>query len=130
MFARMIGAIALCCALASCSTLSKLESVKITPTQVHIAAQAFDALEVTATNYVRLPTCKAGQSFLANRCSTKAAIARLVPVIHAGRTDRDNLEAYIKTHPTGGVGASGIYDALTATVTAIKAIFGDVGVST
>lgn len=129
MFARILGVIALACAITSCSTLAKIEATKITPTQVHIAAQAFDAIEITATNYVRLPTCKAGQTFIKNACSTRAAIARLVPAIHAGRTDRDNLEAYIKTNPSGGIGASGLYSALTAAVATIKAVFSDVGVA-
>lgn len=126
---RWIFSLLVCVGLSSCAALNAVESVNISPTQVYVAAQAFDAVEATATNYVRLPVCKAGQTFVKNQCSTLAAISRLVPAIHAGRTDRDNLEAYVKANPKGGIGASGLYSALTAATATIKAVFTDVGVA-
>lgn len=139
MFARFLSAAALLLALAvlpACDTVKSLgtaystvTSVKITKTQVYVAANAFDAVEVTATNFVRLPTCKAGQTFLADQCSTKAAIAKLVPAIRAGRAARNNLETFAKDHP-GEIGASGLYAALTTAISTIKTVLTSYGVVT
>lgn len=134
---RVLGMLLLALAipLGGCSTVNSIgsaysaaTSVKVTKTQVYVAANAFDAVEVTATNYVRLPTCKTGQTFLADQCSTKVAISKLVPAIRAGRAARNNLEAFAKDHP-GEIGASGLYAALTTAISTIKTVLSAYGVA-
>lgn len=134
---RFLGALLLALALplGGCSTInsagqaiSSASQVKITKTQVYIAANAFNAVKATVTNYVLLPTCKAGQTFVKNQCSSKALIARIVPAVRAGTANRDDLIAYIKTNPNS-LGVSGLYTALTSAITTIKAALASEGVA-
>lgn len=81
-----------------CTTLQAVTGARISATQVVIAANAFDALEATASGYLRLRRCTPTSGPV---CRSPAATAQIVPAIRSGRVARNNLEQYVKTHPEG-----------------------------
>jgi len=89
---------------------------QVTIQTVSVAASSFDALEATATNYLRLPKCTGGNGPV---CADPAVTAKLVPAVRAGRIARDNLEAFFQAHPDQ-LGPSGLYDALAASVATLQ----------
>jgi hypothetical protein len=101
--------------LGGCSTIATLTSPALTPTQVIVAANAFDALESTATTYLSLPTCPTATPV----CKTAAGVAAIVPPVRAGRAARNTLEAAVNSGKTPlSVSA---YTTLTTAVTALQA---------
>lgn len=71
--------------LAGCSAMGS-----VTPnTTAYVGANAFDAVEVTATKYLRLPVCGTGPVI----CRTHAASKVVITQVKAGRVVRNNLEA-------------------------------------
>lgn len=96
------------------NTWDLFTSSRVSPTLVIVTGNSFDALEATATTYLRLPKCT-GQNGPA--CRSPKATAKIIPAIRAGRMARNNLEMFLRAHP-GQLAAQGLYDALaTATQT-------------
>lgn len=120
---RKLLIIALALSLTACSNLKNAWEVattaSVSPTAVYVAANTFDALEATATNYLRLPKCGATNTKI---CRDQNAVAAIIPAIRSGRVARTNLEQFLKTHP-GQLGPQGLYDALTASITTIQNIY-------
>ena len=90
----------------------------VSPTVVVVSANSFDALEVTATNYLRLPKCTGASSV----CRSAEATMKIIPAIRAGRVARNNLEQFMRDHP-GQLGSQGSYDALKASIDTLNGIF-------
>ena len=110
---KLLFAAAAMLALAGCANVtSAIETVtqaKVSPTAVAIAVNAFDAVKVTAKNYVAFCTpvpAPAG-------CNDTVIQAQLDPAIQAGTAARNSLEDFLASHP-GELGDAGVYDALTA----------------
>ena len=80
--------------LSGCSYISTLEGTTISPTQVIVAGNSFDAIEATATNYLRLPLCPG-----AKLCRTASATAAIIPAVRSARTARNQMEAYVNANP-------------------------------
>ncbi len=93
-------------------------SATVSPTVVVVSANTFDALEVTATNYLRLPKCNSTSVV----CRNPTATAKIIPAIRSGRVARNNLEQFMKDHP-GQLGSQGSYDALKASIATLQDIF-------
>lgn len=94
--------------------------VTVTPQQVYLARNAFDTVEVTATNYIVF--CKRKPA--TPGCS-KAAIAQLIPAVRSGRVARNNLVQFQKDNPNANA-PSNAYNVLvtaTNTVQQIQAIY-------
>lgn len=116
-------------ALSGCAAqLQKLEtayqvvtSASVSPTMVYIAANVFDGLEASATNYLKLPKCG---SF---PCRSPDATVKIIPAIRAGRVARNNLEAFLIAHP-GQLGSQGDYDALIAATNTLQSIYSQYGI--
>lgn len=87
----------------------------ITPTQVYVAANAFDGIEATATTYLRLPKCGTLP------CRNPSATAVIVPAIRSGRLARNKLEAAVTVNPGAPVDAN-LFSTLTTSTDTIKAI--------
>lgn len=88
----------------------------VSPEAVLVAANSFDALEATATNY--LTFCKANRTL--SVCSSYvAARKQILPAIRSGRVARNNLENFLQQNP-GQLGPSGLYNALMAAITTIQ----------
>lgn len=108
--------------LGACAQLqadwTTLTSAQVSPTLVVVAGNTFDALEATATNYLKLPRCNGRNGPV---CRDPSATAQLIPAIRAGRVARTNLEQFMTTHP-GSLGPQGLYDALTAATNTLQSI--------
>lgn len=103
--------------LGACASLQTAWSVvtgaSVSPTQIIIAANAFDAGEASATQYLLF--CKAtvpAPSYCA--LATRQAV---VKAVRAGRVTRAQLEPYIVS---GTAGPVAIYNTLIATVTQLQ----------
>lgn len=120
---KIIIATLLAASLAGCTTFGTLErdvgnvvgvltSAKVTPQQIIIAANAYDAIEATATQYLLF--CKANPAVAQCLLATRK---KVVADVRAARVFRAQLEPYILN---GGAGPSGIYNSLVAAITTIK----------
>lgn len=109
--------------LGACTQLTNawdaLTSAQVTPTTVLVAANTFDALEATATHYLRLPRCS---SISGPICRDPAATKLIIPAIRSGRVARNNLEQFFYDHP-GQLGPQGLYDALQAAIATLQGVF-------
>lgn len=114
-----IVVIALALALSGCAGLQAVQNTEVPEAYIYVAANTFNALEITATNYLRLPKCKAGTTPI---CRSPAATAQIIPAVRSGRAARDELENFTKANP-GKLGPSGTYNALVATNNILQSIF-------
>lgn len=116
-------------ALAGCGTVTNLYNAAtgatVSPTAVIVAANSFDALEATATNYIRLKKCSATSGPI---CRNPDAVAAIVPAIRSGRVARNNLEQFLQDHP-GALGPQGLYDALQESIDTLRKAFAQYGVN-
>ena len=108
--------------LAGCTSLqnayTSLNGTTVSPTAVYVAANAFDAVEATATNYLRLPKCTATNGPV---CRNATATKQIIPAVRAGRVARTNLENFMQQNP-GALGPVGLYNALTAATNTLQAV--------
>lgn len=122
---KTLLALTLVFGLAGCAQIQNaydtITSAKITANQVYIAANAFDAIQATATNYLRLPPC--GKL----PCRAAGAVNVIVPAIRSGRLARNKLEAAVQANPGAPVDAN-LFATLTSSTSTIKAIFATYGV--
>ena len=86
--------------------------------QLVLARNAFNAAEVTATNFLRVKTCDGTNGPI---CRPAAATEKIASALLSGRAARNNLRAFMQQHP-GQLGPKGLYDALTSATATIKAI--------
>lgn len=112
--------------LSGCSTFDRLKSTAeavgeftVSPTAVIIASNTFDALQITATNYLKLKSCRKISNPV---CRDPTATALIIPAIRAGRVARNNLQQFLKDHPNQ-LGPSGVFDALNASISTIQGVF-------
>lgn len=119
---RLFVALVAVTLLSGCASLTNtwdtLTGTTVSPTAVYVAANAFDAVEATATNYLRLPKCTAANGPV---CRSPAATAQIIPAVRAGRVARTNLENFMAQNP-GALGPVGLYNALTAATATLQAI--------
>jgi len=108
--------------LAGCASLTNayntLNGTSVSPTAVYVAANAFDAVEVTATNYLKLPKCTGSNGPV---CRSPVATKQIIPAVRAGRVARNNLETFMAQNP-GALGPVGLYNALTTATATLQAI--------
>ena len=86
-----------------------------TPQDVVIAANAFDAAEATAANYLTLPLC----GTTAKVCRTQAISIQVASAVRAGRVARDQLLADVKANNPAPVS---LFQTLSATVSTLQAL--------
>lgn len=121
---KILIAVSIALALGGCAKIqaswNALTSSQVDATTVIVAANTFNALEATATNYLSLPRCTStGQPSV---CRSPAATAKIIPAVRAGRVARNNLEQFLADHP-GQLGSQGLYDALVSANTTLQGIF-------
>jgi hypothetical protein len=104
-------------ALGACASLQTAWDVatgtEVSPTQIIVAANAFDAGEASATQYLMF--CKSvapAPSYCA--LSTRKTV---VAAVRAGRAARIQLEPYIVS---GAAGPAALYNTLVATITTLQ----------
>lgn len=117
---KLLVALALTLSLAGCANFQNAWGVvtgaTVSPAAVYVARNSFDAVEVSATNYITY--CKVHPKTVG--CS-KTAIAKLIPAVRSGRVARNNLTQFQKDHP-GQLGPTGLYDALVSATNTVQAI--------
>ena len=126
---KIFAVVALALSLGACanfqSAIGTITGATVSPRLVYIAENSYDAIEVTATGYLRI--CHARMT--TPGCSS-TAIAKLIPAVRSGRVARSNLNSFMKAHPDA-LGATGLYDALvtaTNTLQAVSATYNIAGV--
>lgn len=87
-------------------------SASVSPTQIIVAANAFNAAQATATQYLNY--CKINVQVAACGLTTRQ---KVVALVRSGRAARDELETYVEK---GGAGPSGVYNVLVAAVSALQ----------
>ncbi|MDE2096635.1 MAG: hypothetical protein KGL39_05255 [Patescibacteria group bacterium] len=116
---KKIGILALALELSGCATVSTLFGTTISPTQIIVAGNAFDAVEATATNYLSLPACVSGGTLV---CRDATVAGKIVPLIRAGRQERSALEGYSNANAGAPVPVS-LYDTLQSTIASLQSLF-------
>lgn len=117
-------ALALCLTvgLGGCAGLQNVydtaTGASVSPKVVYVAMNSFDAVEATATNYLRLKKCTAVAMPL---CRSPAATARIIPAVRSGRVARNNLKQFLKDNP-GKLGPTGLYNVLTAATSTLQGV--------
>lgn len=111
--------LALAVTLGSCTALKTIAGVTVSQKNIAIAVQAFDAVEVSATQYLRLRNCADGESTIRAACRQPSVVPTLVKDVRAGRAARDSLWTASKGSPAG-VGITAAYDAVVAATAAVK----------
>lgn len=122
-----IFALGLTLGLAGCGAVQDVEyavTAKIPQNQIATAVQSFDALEVSATQYLKLPICAAGVS-IATGCKAPGSATKVITDVKAGRAARNALWASSKASSDGGVPATSlVYTTFTSYVSAVSADIG------
>jgi hypothetical protein len=107
-------------ALSGCNTISNLYTIasgSASPSQVYVAANAFDAVEGTATQYLRLPLCPQSQPV----CRTKTTSQVVYNNVKTARAARNALEAYMTANPGAPVPVSN-YNILVTALQTLNAL--------
>lgn len=111
--------------LSGCASLERLKQTAeavgeftVSPEAVIIASNSFDALEITATNYLKLKSCR---KITSSVCRNPTATALIIPAVRSGRVARNNLQQFLAEHPNQ-LGPSGGFDALNASIATIKGV--------
>lgn len=88
-------------ALGGCANLQNdlnvLSGSSVTPQQVVVAGNAFDAVEATATTYLKLPGCPATTAVPV--CRSAAAAVQIAAAIRTGRAARNAMEGFVNAAP-------------------------------
>jgi len=98
------------------SAAAAVENVQVSPEMVLIASNSFDAVQVTATNYLRLKRCTGTNGPL---CRDPAYTPTIIATVKAGRVARDDLQKFMRDNP-GSLGKTGLYNALVQSIGTIK----------
>lgn len=93
-----------------------VQDLTVSPEAVLIASNAFDAVQVTATNYLRLKRCTGENGPL---CRDPDYTKTLIASIKTGRQARDDLQQFLRDNP-GKLGKAGLYNALVQSIDSIR----------
>jgi hypothetical protein len=127
---KLLLGLTLALSLAACASLqndwSVLTSAKVTVTTVAVAGNTFDALEATATAYLRLPRCTGSNGPI---CRDTRATKAIISAVRSGRVARNNLEQFFIDHP-GQLGPQGLYDALQTAIGTLQSVIATYNIRT
>lgn len=119
---KILFAAAAALALGACSNLQTLygevTSTSISPQAALAAANAFDAVETTATAYLSLPAC--GGAAIA--CRNATAVANIVPAVRSGRAARNAIEGLLQTSNGGPIPVAN-YNTLEAAIQTLQSTY-------
>ncbi len=101
---------------------SAFTGATVSPAAIIISANAYDALEVTAKNYVNPQLNKRCDGSNGPVCRDPNATLAINAAIRSGRVARNNAKQFLRDHP-GQLGSQGLYDALQTAVSTLEAIF-------
>jgi hypothetical protein len=107
--------------------ISAVTGSTVSPAAIIISADAFDALEATAKNYVNPRLNKRCDGSNGPICRDPKATVAINAAIRSGRVARNNAKQFLRDHP-GQLGSQGLYDALQASVSTLQGIFRQYGI--
>lgn len=114
---KLLLTVSLALSLGACANLQTawevITSASVSPTQIIVAGNAFDAAEASATQY--LMYCKVNPAMTA--CGL-AARKNVVAAVRAGRTARNGLEPYVVS---GTAGPSALFNAMVTSINTLQA---------
>lgn len=124
---KILRSLALACTLVvtlpACDRISAIiqiaTSASVSPNLIFIAANTFDGLEVTATNYLRLSRCTGANGPV---CRDPEAAEKIIATVQSGRIVRNKMRQFLRDHP-GQLGIQGDYDALKESIATLQTIF-------
>jgi hypothetical protein len=125
---KIIIAILIATSVTGCTQLTNdwnaLTGASVNPTAVIVGGYSFDALEATATVYLRQPKCNGSNGPI---CRNVTATKAIIPAVRSARLARNNAEDFLASHP-GQLGNQGLYDAMVAAGKTLLAIFTQYGI--
>ncbi len=89
----------------------------VDPSFVVVVVNGFNALEKSATNYLKLHRCPVNTPV----CRDPSATQPIKKAFQTGRGPRDALQTFLEQHP-GQLGDKGLYDALTTAIDQLEQI--------
>lgn len=101
---------------------SAITGATVSPTAIIVLANSYDALEVTAKNYINPALNKRCNGSNGPVCRDPNATVQINAAIRSGRVARNNAKQFLRDHP-GQLGTQGLYDALSTSVDTLKKIF-------
>jgi hypothetical protein len=130
-FRFAVAAALLSLSLAGCATqfgqkvegvVSAITGATVSPEAIIILANSFDAMQVTAKNYINPALNKRCTGTNGPICRDPNATIALNKAIRTGRVARNNAKQFLRDHP-GELGPQGLYDALQLSVGTLQSIF-------
>jgi hypothetical protein len=113
---RLVITVCIVLSLGACANLKTAwqvaTSASVSPTQIIVAGNAFDAAEASATQY--LLYCKANVASSACALSLRR---KIVAAVRAGRTARNGLEPYVTS---GQAGPSALFNVLVTSINTLQ----------
>ena len=114
---KLLFAVSLALSLGGCANLQTawqmITSASVSPTQIIVAGNAFDAAEASATQYLLF--CKVNPVMKVCDLTTRKTV---VAAVRAGRTARNGLEPYIVS---GTAGPSALFNTMVASINTLQA---------
>ena len=114
---KLILAATLALSLGACANLQNawqmITSASVSPTQIIVAGNAFDAAEASATQYLLF--CKVNPVMKGCDLTTRKTV---VAAVRAGRTARNGLEPYIVS---GTAGPSALFNTMVTSINTLQA---------
>lgn len=121
---KVLFAAAAALSLGACSNLQTLygevTSTSISPQAALAAANAFDAVETTATAYLSLPACGGAGAPIA--CRNATAVANIVPAVRSGRAARKAIEGLLQSSNGGPIPVAN-YNTLEAAIQTLQSTY-------
>lgn len=120
---RLFAAVAIALSVSGCALTDKIgnaytsiTSTTVSTDAVTYAASAFDAVQITATNYLRLRRCTGDNGPI---CRDPAITPQIIALVKAGREERNALKRFVRAHP-GELGMEGTYAGLKQTTQSLQ----------
>jgi aspartate-semialdehyde dehydrogenase len=115
----LIAAVFLAVSLAGCAgfvqkvetAVSVVTSASVTPQEAYIAINAFDAVEATTTNVLRVPLCNGTRPV----CRPLGVREQINKTVLAGRVARNEVKAYMRANPGQSISIQSFSDLKSAT---------------
>lgn len=122
---KRLAVLVLALSLGACAAIAQITSAKVNPAGVIVAANIFNGLEATATNYIRLHRCTPENRPV---CREPEVADIIIPTVYSGRIARNNLVAFYEKYPNVPLGPQGLYDALIQASATLQQIYAQHGI--
>lgn len=100
-------------------------AAKVSQKEAYLAADAFDVIEITSSNYLRLKICTSSSGPI---CREPALTPRIEAALLSGRDSRNKVKAYLRLHQNDGadapIAATDDLNVMTAATETLKALLG------